>query len=467
MLAEMGRHVGVDLWHYTSPKGGSLERALLFVAPYADTSLKFPLPEINEGGGGNGEFLLPMRRAAAQLGDARFRDAVARVSARRRARDLESFNYPADPVADRALLRAGEQLRRAATALDPANGYPRVTNADGNWELQSSSQWTSGFFAGSLWYMYQLTRDPEWRSLAGRWTAGLENNKTKTTTHDLGFMIFDSFGHGYLLTGDEQYKGVVLEASRSLATRYNPRVGLIKSWDTEGATDYRKSWKYPVIVDNLMNLEMLSWAAAHGGDSAWARIAESHALKSARAHVRSNGSTAHVALFDPATGALEKTVTWQGFADTSAWARGQAWSIHGLAAAYGRSRRPELLATAQRTADWFIAHLPPDAVPYWDFNDPSIPNTSRDASAAAIAASGLYDLARYTDAAASDRYRAAADRIVESLAASYVAPATPSGAILAHSTGQRPQKSEIDVGIVYADYFYLEALLRRKGLFLE
>jgi unsaturated chondroitin disaccharide hydrolase len=466
MLAEMGRHVGIDLWHYAAPAGGSIEKALLYVAPYADTSVKFPLPEIDEGGG-NGEFLAPMRRAAAQLGNTQFNNAAARVPARRRARDLESFNFPGDSVADRALMRAAEQLRRAATNLDPSKGYPRVTTADGNWELQSSSQWTSGFFAGSLWYMYQVTHAPEWRALAERWTVGLESNKTKTTTHDLGFMIFDSFGHGYLLTGDQHYKDVVMEASRSLATRYNPRVGLIKSWDMEGATDYRRAWKYPVIVDNLMNLEMLSWAAAHGGDSTWARMAESHALKSARAHQRADGSTAHVALFDPSSGSLERTVTWQGFADSSTWARGQAWSIHGLTAAYGRTGRSELLAAAQRSADWFIAHLPPDAVPYWDFNDPSIPNTSRDASAAAIAASGLYDLARHSDAAAGDRYRAAADRIVESLAANYAAPLTPSGAILAHSTGQRPQKSEIDVGIVYADYFYLEALLRRKGLFLE
>jgi uncharacterized protein YyaL (SSP411 family) len=183
--------------------------------------------------------------------------------------------------------------------------------------------------------------------------------------------------------------------------------------------------------------------------------------------VRADGSTAHVALFDPTTGALERTTTWQGYADTSAWARGQAWAIHGLSAAYGRTRRPDLLQAAQRAADWFIAHLPADGVPYWDFRHPDIPNTERDASAAAIAASGLYDLARRSDAQSAERYRAAADRLLESLASHYLAPPTPAGAILAHSTGGRPQHAEIDVGLTYADYYFVEALLRRKGQFLE
>jgi uncharacterized protein YyaL (SSP411 family) len=183
--------------------------------------------------------------------------------------------------------------------------------------------------------------------------------------------------------------------------------------------------------------------------------------------VRADGSTAHVALFDSATGMLERTTTWQGYADTSAWARGQAWAIHGLAAAYGHTRQPELLRAAERSADWFIAHLPSGGVPYWDFRHPEIPNTERDASAAAIAASGLYDLARRSDTQSAARYRAAADRLLESLASYDLAPPTRAGAILAHSTGGRPQHAEVDVGLVYADYYFVEALLRRKGQFLE
>jgi hypothetical protein len=276
-------------------------------------------------------------------------------------------------------------------------------------------------------------------------------------------MVFNSFGNGYLLTGNPHYKEVVLEAATSLVTRYNPRVGAIKSWDTERATDRRASWKYPVIVDNLMNLELLFWSAANGGDPAWKEIAERHALTSARAHVRADGSTAHVALFDPTTGALENTTTWQGYSDSSTWARGQAWAIRGFTNAYARTERPELLEAAKKAADYFISHLPPDGVPYWDFRHPDIPNTERDASAAAIAASGLLDLARRTDASSSARYGSFAEKILISLARDYTA-GPESAAILKHSVGGRPQNSEIDVGIVYADYYYVEALLRLKGI---
>jgi hypothetical protein len=311
--------------------------------------------------------------------------------------------------------------------------------------------------------MYELTRDPYWRAQADRWTVGLEPMKNVRSTHDLGFVIFDSFGHGYRLTQNARYRDVILDGSRTLVLRYNPRVGAIKSWDTETRPDHRRLWKYPVIIDNMMNLEMLFWAAANGGDPAWRVVAERHALTSARAHVRPDGSTAHVALFDPTTGAFEGRVTWQGHADTSTWARGQAWAVHGFTAAYAHTRRPELLDAARRTADWFLAHLPADAVPYWDFRHPAIPNTERDASAGAIAASGLFQLATLTRGADAARYRAGAERILESLAASYLSAGTNSRAILLHSVGHRPQNDEVDVGISYADYYFVEALLRYRG----
>jgi hypothetical protein len=450
-LAEMGTRVGVDLWKYEAPSGGSLRKALLFLATYADPSAKWLKPDVTPVP--TEEFAEPYRRADVAIPDPRFSAVLATLS-----------RTATDSILERALHGAAEKLRRSATSLDPANGYPRfVRAAGGSWEQQSATQWTSGFFAGTLWYMYELTRRPEWKDLAEKWTAGLESNKSITSTHDLGFMIFNSFGNGYLLTGNPHYKEVVLDASRSLATRYNPRVGAIKSWNTERATDRRATWKYPVIIDNLMNLELLFWSAANGGDPAWKNMAEQHALTSARAHVRADGSTAHVALFDPTTGALENTVTWQGYSDSSAWARGQAWAINGFTNAYARTGRPELLAAAQKTADYFISHLPADGIPYWDFRDPGIPNVERDASAAAIAASGLLDLARRADSSSSARYRNVAEKILLSLARDYTA-GPESAAILAHSVGGRPQNSEVDVGIVYADYYYVEALLRLKGL---
>jgi hypothetical protein len=258
----------------------------------------------------------------------------------------------------------------------------------------------------------------------------------------------------------------VLDASRSLATRYNPTVGAIKSWDTQGQSDSRRDWKYPVIVDNLMNLEML-FEAAKWGDPHWKEIAERHALTSAHAHVRPDGSTAHVALFDPATGRLEKTVTWQGFSDSSTWARGQAWALYGLTRAYVHTRNPELLTTAQRVADWFIAHLPPDGVPYWDFRHPDIPFVERDASAAAIAASGLIDLSRQSSGDKAARYRSVAARIIRTLSSKYLTDGTALASILQHSVGGRPQNTEVDVGIVYADYYFVEALLRLRGIYVE
>jgi hypothetical protein len=423
-------------------------------------------------------FATPYRRARWALVEPAFDDVLASLARKRLDLSAANLLYPPadhegatpnlaakspglDSTFENALTRAAEKLKRNALALDPAAGYPRFTRADGSWVVRPANQWTSGFFAGTLWYMYQLTLQSEWKNLATRWTIGLESDKEIRSTHDLGFMIFNSFGHGYLLTRDSHYKEVVLEAAASLASRYNPRVGAIKSWDTERAADRRSSWKYPVIIDNLMNLELLFWAGANGGDARWKTIAEQHALTAARTQVKPDGSTAHVALFDPVSGKLERTATWQGYSDSSTWARGQAWAIYGFSSAYARTGRAELFAAAKKTADYFIAHLPDDAVPYWDFRHPEIPNTERDCSAAAIAASGLLDLAHYADSASSARYRAVAEKILRSLNRDYTA-GPESAAILKHAIGGRPQNVEIDVGLVYADYYYVEALLRLR-----
>ena len=222
-----------------------------------------------------------------------------------------------------------------------------------------------------------------------------------------------------------------------------------------------------MIIDNLMNLQMLYWAGSHGGDSSWIAMATSHAKVSAQSHLRPDGSAAHVALFDPSNGQLERTVTWQGFSDSSAWSRGQAWAMHGFASAYARTRKAELLDAAERSADYFIAHLPADGVPYWDFRLPNAANAERDASAAAIAASGLLDIARWANEPARSRYSTAAEHILASLSADYLTEGSNSAAILKHAVGSKPQNSEVDVGLVYADYYFIEALLRRRGLFLE
>ena len=472
-LAEMGRHVGVNLWNYEAPSGAAIVWALWFVTPFADTLHHWSKPDLVPIT--PDEFAVPLQRAVVGTNYV-YGDINARtdsISLRGGRRQRWRLYYPGarpivitrqDSLYEHALTHARSQLGGAARLGDPKAGFPRSTDVAGQWYQRSLNQWTSGFFAGSLWYMYQLTREPQWRTLAEKWTVPLEPAKSIRTTHDLGFIIYNSFGHGFSLTGDPHYRDVVLDASRSLESRFNARVGAIKSWDTEGGDDGRKTWRYPVIIDNLMNLEMLFQAGKLGDNNA-SRIALSHALKSAKVHVRADGRTAHVALFDPASGKLEGTVTWQGFADSSAWARGQAWAIHGFTAAYANSGRPELLRAAEQSADYFIAHLPPDGVPYWDLLHPAIPFTYRDASAGAIAASGLFDLARRTTPAKSQRYRDSAERILAALAQGYLATGSYGGSILGHSVGNGPQNGEIDVGIVYADYYFVEALLRQRGIF--
>lgn len=364
-------------------------------------------------------------------------------------------------VEKRVMAHAAQRLAYAADRLNPQDGYPRSTGPDGRWQLSDAGSWTSGFFAGSLWLMYQQTGDPVWRQRSQRWTAGLEAQKTRTDTHDLGFMIFDSFGWQYQLTNDPHARDVAVEAARSLATRFNPAVGAIKSWDVDPNDPETRGWRFPVIIDNLMNLELLYWAAGQpGGDPEWAQLATRHALTSTRVHLRSDGSTAQVALFDPTTGALQRQETWQGQSVTSTWSRGQAWAIHGFTDAYQQSGRPELLDAAQRAADWYVARLPTDRVPYWDFDAPDIPHAPRDASAAAIAASGLVELGRLTGGERGTGYLRAAQDILSSLASSYLTMGTPNEAVLAHSAGFLRQNSEVDVGLVYADYYLLEAISR-------
>jgi unsaturated chondroitin disaccharide hydrolase len=480
-LAEMGRHVGVDLWSWRSEKGVSLTRAVRFVAPYADTAVPFPKADVTPVE--PVDIVRVLRRTAFATGDSAVAAAISRSPAALRIADRSVLMYSRvrgaavrgaatnraargdslAPLIARALAHASSRLARTADARNPADGWPRLTKADGSWETRPATSWTSGFFPGALWYMYELTLDMTWRTRAERWTEGLEPMSRVTTTHDLGFVLFDSFGNGWRLTGNPAYRDVLLRGASTLAKRFNPKVGAIKSWDTERVEDARRVWPYPVIVDNLMNLELLYWAARNGGDTALAALATRHAATSRKVHVRSDGSTAHVAVFDPESGTMLRQATWQGYADSSVWARGQAWAIHGLTAAYRESRDPALLAGAQAAADWWVKNLPADGVPYWDFRHPGIPRVERDASAAAIAASGLYELAELSRGADRARYRRAADASLAALCRRYTTANSAMESVLAHSVGGRPQEVEVDVGLSYADYFFIEAIVRRRG----
>lgn len=326
-------------------------------------------------------------------------------------------------------------------------------------KLVVGGDWTSGFFPGVLWYLYEYNGNEKWLKKAQDYTSKLKTQQFNTGTHDLGFMIYCSFGNGYRLTKDESYKDVIINAAKSLSSRFDPKTGVIKSWD-----HHKDKWQYPVIIDNMMNLELLFEATKFTGDSSFYKIAVTHANNTLENHFRKDYSSYHVIDYHPETGEVLNKHTHQGYSDESAWARGQAWALYGFTLVYRETGDTKYLNQANNIASFILNHpnLPKDMIPYWDYNDPTQPNTSRDVSAAAITASALYELAEYNH---KKYYQKKADKIIKNITKKYQSDKEDnSGFILDHSTGHRPYKSEIDVPIIYADYYYLEALLRsRKG----
>jgi unsaturated chondroitin disaccharide hydrolase len=350
-----------------------------------------------------------------------------------------------------------DKLSQTAAALFPST-YPFITTTAGAWETTGAKKWTSGFFPGSLWFLYQQTADPQWEAKAQDWQAGITSQQYNTSTHDVGFMIFTSFGNSYRLRGNDADRQVLLAAAHSLAARFSPVVGCLKSWDG-GVSDFK------VIIDNMMNLELLFWAAKHGGDPAWYDMAVSHALKTIADHLRADGSTYHLVNYHPLTGAVQSRGTVQGFADESTWARGQAWALYGFTMTYRETSDARFLQAARLTADYFIQHLPSDSVPYWDFQAPGIPYEPRDSSAAAIAASGLLELQGLEPDARRHRlYLDSAKKILTGLSSSaYLAAGTPTEAILLQGALNKPH-GRFDTGLIFGDYYFLEALLRYRWL---
>jgi unsaturated chondroitin disaccharide hydrolase len=338
---------------------------------------------------------------------------------------------------------------------------PRNLNEDGSLRLIPSRDWVSGFFPGSLWFMYQYTGLAKWKSAAEKYTAPLEQEKFTTTTHDLGFMMGCSFGKGYALTGNPAYREILIQSAKSLITRFNPTIGAIRSWDHN--TD---KWQYPVIIDNMMNLELLFWASKETGDSVYADIAIKHARTTLNNHFRENFSSYHVIDYDSLTGTVLNRHTHQGLHHGSAWARGQAWGLYGYTMTYRETGLPEFLEVAERIADFILNHpnLPPDLIPFWDFDIQDIKNEPRDVSASAIIASALFELGSFIPGK-KDFYHEKASHILKSLASDYLsAPGENQGFVLMHSTGHKPNNSEVDVPIIYAEYYFLEALGRQHAL---
>jgi len=336
---------------------------------------------------------------------------------------------------------------------------------DGKMKYIKPQEWTSGFFPGSLWYLYKLTGDDKWKLQASKFTETLDTVQYLTNHHDVGFMIGCSYGNGYRLMQNEPYKQVIIQAARSLSTRFRPVAGIIQSWDVTSGWQAERGWECPVIIDNMMNLELLFEATKLSGDSTFWKIALTHADNTIKNHFRPDFSTYHVIDYSLADGSVRNRNTAQGFADESTWARGQAWAIYGFTVCYRETRDPKYLELAEKAFE-FVAtnpNLPDDGIPYWDYNAPNIPDEKRDASAAAIMASALYELCNYSK---TDDYKAWADKMMQTLSgAEYRAALGENGNfILKHSVGSIPHNSEVDVPLNYADYYFLEALKRKNDL---
>jgi len=337
---------------------------------------------------------------------------------------------------------------------------PRTINDDGSLRVVAGHDWTSGFYPGVMWYMYELTGDPEWKGKAVRYTSKLTKEMYNGSNHDVGFRMYCSFGNGLRLIEDEIYVPVLVQSAKTLIARYSETVRSIKSWDFN-----EEVWQFPVIVDNMMNLELLFWASEETGDPIYRDIAIQHALTTKKNHYRSDYSSVHVVDYDTITGAVRQKNTHQGYADESSWARGQAWGLYGFTMTYRCTKDKQFLEQAEKIAGFLLNHprLPEDLVPYWDFDAPGIPNEERDVSAAAIIASALYELSTYTENGGELKEKA--DQILESLGSVYASPAGENyGFILAHSVGNKHGNSEVDVPLNYADYYFLEALVRQERL---
>lgn len=370
----------------------------------------------------------------------------------------------------KALDYCAEQTQRTLTELKTDSGIdytmmPRnILLDEKHWNCRKATkeEWCAGFWPGVLWYDYEYTQDKRILEEAEKFTHSLEFlSRTPAFDHDLGFLVFCSYGNGYRLTKNPAYKQVILDTADTLATLFNPVVGTILSWPREVEP---RNWPHNTIMDNMINLEMLFWAAKNGGNPYLYDIAVSHADKTMKCHFRPDYTSYHVAVYDTITGNLIKGVTHQGYADSTMWARGQAWAIYGYTVVYRETKDPKYLDFAQKVTDVYLDRLPEDKVPYWDFDDPSIPDAPRDASAAAVVASSLLELSTYLPNGTGKRYKDVAIDMLTSLSSERYQSGKSKSSFLLHSTGHWPNGSEIDASIIYADYYYIEALLRLKRL---
>jgi unsaturated chondroitin disaccharide hydrolase len=333
------------------------------------------------------------------------------------------------------------------------------------WRFVNYRDWTCGFWPGILWYNYEFTKDVKWKNEAMRYSKALfPLVDSAAIDHDLGFQVYCSIGNGYRFTRDSIYQQLLLRAADTLSKLYNPKVGTILSWPRE-VPGVEWPLRHNTIMDNMINLELLFWASKNGGSKQLYDMAVKHAETTMQNHFRSDYSSYHVVVYDTATGKKVKGITHQGLNDSSMWARGQSWAIYGYTMVYRETRDPKFLDFAQKVTDVYLKNLPADLIPYWDFNDHGIPNAPRDASAACVVASALLELSTLVaDKKKAAFYLEKAELMLIALSTKEYQSRELNSAFLLHSTGHKPNGGEIDASIIYADYYYIEALLRLKKL---
>ena len=366
----------------------------------------------------------------------------------------------------RVFERAAAQMEMMDKNLDSAAVsnpgvaiYPRSINKEGALWTSNYKWWCSGFYPGSMWYVYEYTGDEKIKELALKYQAGLEPLRFRKDDHDIGFQLMCSYGNCLRLTEDQTCVPVLIDGANSLASRFDPEVGCTRSWSFG-------KWSFPVIVDNMMNMELLLKAAELGGSDSLKNVALAHARTTMKNHFRDDKSCFHLVDYNPETGEVVGKQTIQGLADDSAWARGQAWGLYGFTMVYRFCKEQDILDHAIAIAEYLLPRLPEDGVPFWDYDSAEIPNDVRDASAASIMASGLIELSQYVDAEKAERYLATAEKMLRTLASEeyLCAEGEDYGFLLKHSTGNKNTDSEVDVPLTYADYYFLEALIRWSRL---
>lgn len=368
---------------------------------------------------------------------------------------------------DSALQRAAAQYTFMSENT-PLGKYPKTYyETTDTYETSNSDWWCSGFYPGTLLYLYEAIQAPALKEKAIATFDDLQKEQFNTTTHDLGFMMYCSFGNAERLEKKESYEAVLMNSAKSLAARYNDKAKAIKSWDS-APWNKAGEGEMAVIIDNMMNLELLFWATEFSKDSTYYNIAVNHANTTIKNHFRPDFSSYHQVTYDETTGAVKAQITNQGYADSSSWARGQAWALYGYTVMYRFTKEEQYLQQAQGIADYVLAHpnLPADKIPYWDFDAPDIPNALRDSSAAAVMASALLELGTFANGKTATTYTTAATTMLQTLLTpTYLATAgTNGGFILKHGVGNMPNNTEIDTPLTYGDYYFIEALVRYQQL---